>query len=235
MRNILPGMREIQLNETDDKKLLGPIIRHSTIAEEVAERLVLAIANGEQPTGARLTEGGVAEIMQVSRVPAREALLSLEEKGILVPAGQRGLKVADFSEKTIQEVRELRYALETVGMLKASKKLHKFPQSISAVDDVLAQMALLSKRPNALAQAQCDVKFHQELMSLSENELLFRSWRRLSPHLLVVFCKEWHATQNKVGELDSHRFLRDTVVNGCPDAIDQALRQHISVQITWRD
>src|SRR5688500_14098824 len=101
---------------TAQSKLIGPVPRAKTIAAQVAERIVLAIANGEQQPGERLTEGSLAEAMNVSRVPAREALQQLQAIGIVVPLEPRGLRIVDFSPDQALEVRYVRMGLEGVAV-----------------------------------------------------------------------------------------------------------------------
>jgi GntR family transcriptional regulator, rspAB operon transcriptional repressor len=50
---------------------MAPIRRARTAAEEVEERLIIAIALGEKQPGERLTEAEISTALEVSRVPAR--------------------------------------------------------------------------------------------------------------------------------------------------------------------
>jgi DNA-binding GntR family transcriptional regulator len=213
------------IKEQDDK-LLSPLVRSRTIADEIAERIVLAIASGEQEPGSRLTEGALAEAMKVSRVPAREALQSLAAKGVLVSAGARGLKVVEFSKTQARQVIEVRMALETMGMTRAMAKVRSDPTLLPQIDAILKEMAGLSKKPNAIALAQCDLRFHRKLMTFSDNELLVKTWDGLSAHLLILFCRDWHRNANKVGEVELHSRLRDFVLNGDPGDITRELALH---------
>ncbi len=56
------------------------------------ERLILAIARGDKAAGERITEAELASALNVSRVPAREAMQKLLLRGILVGGSQRGLR-----------------------------------------------------------------------------------------------------------------------------------------------
>ena len=73
---------------------LSPIRRARTTAEEVEERLIIAIATGDKAAGERITESEIAAALQVSRVPAREAMQKLQLRGILVGGEQRGVRRA---------------------------------------------------------------------------------------------------------------------------------------------
>ncbi|MDR3435441.1 GntR family transcriptional regulator [Telmatospirillum sp.] len=212
-----------------ETKLLSPIQRQRTVADQVAERLVLAIASGEQQAGSRLTEGSIAGAMNVSRVPAREALLSLAAKGLLESAGARGLKVVDFASQQAVNVREVRIALEAVAMRRAMDLAQKDASVLAPLDAVLGEMAGLAAEPNALALAQCDLRFHGQILALSSNDILKRCWEDLTPHLLVLFCKDWHNHPNGVGEVQLHTNLRNFIARGDPRLIEAALAEHFTL------
>jgi GntR family transcriptional regulator, rspAB operon transcriptional repressor len=65
---------------------LSPIRRPRTTADEVEERLIIAIARGDKVSGERITEAEIASALRVSRGPAREAMQKLQVRGILLRA-----------------------------------------------------------------------------------------------------------------------------------------------------
>ena len=73
---------------------------------------VQAIISGQFPAGMRLMELQLAEEMGVSRTPVREAIRKMELEGLVVMIPRRGAYVADISIKDINEVYEIRTALD---------------------------------------------------------------------------------------------------------------------------
>jgi DNA-binding GntR family transcriptional regulator len=213
---------------TVQSKLMGPLPRHRTIAEEVAERIILAIANGEQQPGERLTEGNLAEIMNVSRVPAREALQYLQSIGIVVPLERRGLRIVDFSLRQALEVREVRMGLEGVAIKTAMPIVRKNPTRMARLDEILEMMQERFESGDAISLAQCDVEFHREIMRLSANRLLQKFWEGLAPHLIILFCRDWHANREKVGEVKLHQRLRALIAQGDPGEVEKVLADHFA-------
>jgi len=209
-------------------KLIGPVTRPKTIAAQVAERIILAIANGEQQPGERLTEGDLAEAMNVSRVPAREALLYLQSIGIVVPLQRRGLRIVDFSPGQALDVREVRMGLEGVAIKKAMALVRRNPERIARLDQILELMQERFETGDAILLAQCDVEFHREIMRLSSNALLEKFWEGLAPHLIILFCRDWHASRGKIGEVKLHQRLRTLVTSGDPAEIETVLADHFA-------
>jgi DNA-binding GntR family transcriptional regulator len=213
---------------TAPSKLIGPVPRAKTIAAQVAERIVLAIANGEQQPGERLTEGSLAEAMNVSRVPAREALQQLQSIGIVVPLEPRGLRIVDFSPDQALEVRDVRMGLEGVAVKLAMPVVRKNPERLQRLDEILEIMQERFASGDAMSLAQCDVEFHREIMRLSGSSLLQKFWEGLAPHLVILFCRDWHSNREKIGEVKLHQRLRKLIAEGDPSDVEDVLADHFA-------
>lgn len=207
---------------------LAPLARQRTISEEIGERLGLAIASGEQPPGARITETQIAEAMNVSRAPAREALLNLAARGVLLPIGARGLQVTPVSDGDAANIREVRLGLEGIGVEKAMAASREAPGLLDPLDRIIKEMDGLANGGDMLALAQCDVRFHRTIMELSDNPLLLRIWDDLSAQLLIQFCRDWHGHSDRIGEVELHLRLLALLRSGDCTAIQETLRDHFT-------
>ena len=194
---------------------LAPLARQRTISEEIAERLVLAIASGEQPPGARITETQIAEAMNVSRAPAREALLNLAARGVLLPIGARGLQVTPVSDGDAANIREVRLGLEGIGVEKAMAASREAPGLLDPLDRIIKEMDGLANGGGML-------------MELSDNPLLLRIWDDLSAQLLIQFCRDWHGHSDRIGEVELHLRLLALLRSGDCTAIQETLRDHFT-------
>lgn len=81
-------------------------------AGTVVAMLRKLIIDGHYPAGERLAEIPVAQALGVSRTPVRLAFRTLEQEGLLQPAGKRGVVVRAFSERDVQVAVEVRGVLE---------------------------------------------------------------------------------------------------------------------------
>ncbi|MCF0129233.1 MAG: GntR family transcriptional regulator, partial [Pseudobutyrivibrio sp.] len=71
-----------------------------------------AILKGELKPGERLMELHLANRLGVSRTPIREAIRMLEQEGLAVTIPRKGAQVAKMTEKDLQDVLEVRDALD---------------------------------------------------------------------------------------------------------------------------
>ena len=83
-----------------------------SLVEMAFQRLRQDIQEGRLPPGARIVEQEIAERLEISRTPVREALRRLEEAGLIMQAPHRGLVVGSLDAQAVSELYEMREALE---------------------------------------------------------------------------------------------------------------------------
>jgi DNA-binding GntR family transcriptional regulator len=81
-----------------------------SVREAIRERVI----SGQLPPGSRLVERQLAEQLQVSRVPVREALRALEREGFVEERATGGMVVTRLSEDDLETLFEVRSALEEI-------------------------------------------------------------------------------------------------------------------------
>jgi DNA-binding GntR family transcriptional regulator len=107
------------------------------LADGVYEQILSAIVNGEIEPGERLIQEQIAEAINVSRTPVREALLRLEQEGILIQVGRKGFSIREMSEQSVREIYGAREAIEgyaawAIATERSANKLAKIRLSIDA-------------------------------------------------------------------------------------------------------
>ncbi len=212
---------------TTAQSALTPIKRTRTAAEEVEERLILAIAMGDKEPGERITEAEIARALDVSRVPVREAMQKLLLRGVLTEGGQRGMRVLDYSGEWIAEVFELRMAVERIIFLHVMAKPDR-TGLIRDLERIVARMAELSNSGDPVSLSSVDIEFHRTVAKHSGKKLAARIWEGLAQHLLIVFCRDWSRAPNRAGEVKLHEELIEYLRNGSPDDLDDVLRYHFA-------
>ncbi|GAA5189743.1 GntR family transcriptional regulator [Ferrimonas gelatinilytica] len=96
----------------------SPII-HKTRTQRVVEVLRDRILSGQIPGGTPLRQSNLAEELNVSRIPIREALLQLEAEGLVRFEAHRGATATELSMTQLDELFELRVQIEP-GLLARS-------------------------------------------------------------------------------------------------------------------
>jgi len=94
-------------------------LRSKSLADEVVTRLNEAILKGQLKPGEKVVEATLSRQMDVSRAPIREAIRMLVERGLLVQLPRRGVFVREFSTREVEEINELRLAIEIGALSRA--------------------------------------------------------------------------------------------------------------------
>jgi DNA-binding GntR family transcriptional regulator len=144
--------------------------------ESVVDQLLALINAGELSPGERVDQRSVAERLQVSRTPLREALKALEADGILTHEKNRGYTVTKLNASDLLQYlllrqfieRELAESVVWPGPAELAE-LHRIHDTISKSADVgdIATMAMANR------------EFHFLIGSLSDKRVLFRELKRL--------------------------------------------------------
>ena len=93
------------------------------LRDVVFNTLRQAILRGELKPGERLMEIQLANKLGVSRTPIREAIRKLELEGLVLMIPRKGAEVAQITEKNMQDVLEVRKALEELSVQLACERI----------------------------------------------------------------------------------------------------------------
>ena len=161
------------------------------LRDVVFNTLRQAILKGELKPGERLMEIALAERLGVSRTPIREAMRKLELEGLVVMIPRRGAQVANITEKDLNDVLEVRIALENMALEKACKRmteeeLDKLWQAAREFEHTMAE-------GNLVRLAEADVAFHEIIYQASDNCRLIQVLNNLREQIYryrVEYLKE---------------------------------------------
>ena len=129
-----------------------------------------AILKGELKPGERLMELQLAEKMGVSRTPIREAIRMLQQEGLAVTIPRRGAEVAAMTEKDMEDVLQVREALEILAVQLASEKITK--EQIAELEERLKAFEQAVETAEVKQIAQSDIDFHDLIYTAAENPRL---------------------------------------------------------------
>lgn len=148
-----------------------------TLKERAVAQLRTAIIHGELKSGTRLVEHELSQLLGISRLPIREALVTLEQAGLVTVVPYKGAVVSSFSIKEIRELFDLRILLETHAL-----KLFLQKRDNSPLDKLYAVVEGMKTEPSGedMELALYDYNFHSTLCSLGGNEELHNTWSGLS-------------------------------------------------------
>ncbi len=142
---------------------------------QVADRLRVAILSGRLRPGTSLVETALAEQMNVSRAPIREAIQILENDGLVETIAYKGKRVKPL---TVREVTEI-YSLREVYEVMAARRIIENGTPVTALREICDDLTAAAKADDFEALILADEAFHRQLIELADHDLLFASWKNL--------------------------------------------------------
>ena len=202
----------------------GPILKpveDYTLRAQVTRRILEMVTSGHYLPGERLTETSLAEQLQVSRAPLREAIRELADQGILVNRPYRDLRVRPVSAQDLEELYSLRTALEQFAFRLAWSM--RSPEALRGLEERYGALIEALERGDPATANERELAFHSWVYELTGHDLLLSHWRRLAP-LVQIYMSLHHRTHGAHGQFRhmSTEYLR--LAGG--DSLD-AMCEHI--------
>ena len=171
---------------------------------------------------ARINEVNLANDLNISRTPLREALNRLVAEGLLVER-DRGFSVADLEPEVVKDAFEARIEVECATTRLACER---------ATDEELAKLAEFvsmsaAESPDASVEhlVMLDCKFHETIAELSRNSELLRILRNLNDRIYLI---RWIAMDDKRSiTQEEHRQILETLRKRDREEAERLIRAHI--------
>src|SRR4051812_39343871 len=152
------------------------------IYSTVRERIIL----GQYPQGSRLPEQRIGEELNVSRVPLREAVPWLERDGFVQSRPRRGAVVAQWDARAIDELFDVRLALESGAARYAAREVAN-GGDLDPLNEALERAQGTVAGGDAYAIARTSTAFHEAVIETSRNQLMTRLMQNISGRITWLF------------------------------------------------
>ena len=129
-----------------------------------------AILTGKIKPGERLTEIKLGKLLGTSRTPIREAIRKLELEGLVTIVPGSGARVSGMTVEDLQEVMEVRSALEQLSAGLASERITE--EEKNQLRDACNDFIRSTAQGDSLEIAEADVRFHDLILKAAKNEKL---------------------------------------------------------------
>lgn len=201
------------------------------LTEQVYGQLIDILIRGELKPGDVIVERRMAERLNASRTPIREALGRLESEGLVYKQPSRGVTVSPFSTEAFVEILNVRQLLESEAARLAAGRI-----PAERLDAIRAALREIAKTPSPTLTEIWDVDdlLHGEIADAAGNSLLATMIRDLRRRTHVFNAFRNPAT-NKFSA-DENLALLDAVESGDQERARAAMGEHIeSVKVAIID
>ncbi len=205
----------------------SPVSRAS-LTDLVAEAIFARLAAGDLKPGDRLAEVALAQELEVSRTPVREALQRLTTLGLLSRDTYRGSRVAQLSLAQLCQVYEVRESLE--GTAAGVFALRAGPQERAELRALWRRMQRARAEGDARAVRGHDFEFHRQIIRGGGNEYLAGAGHAEALMLLAFLVRrsrDDEAPQDIPSTQDPHAHVLAAIEARDGVAAEAAMRAHV--------
>jgi DNA-binding GntR family transcriptional regulator len=142
---------------------------------QIADRIRRAIVTGKMRPGTVLVETALAEQMNVSRAPIREAIQLLEADGLVETVAYKGKRVKPLTVRDVTEIYEMRQVYEVMAV----RRIIARGADVTALWQPCHEMAEAGEAGDRDSLVAADERFHRLLIRLADHDLLLASWNSI--------------------------------------------------------
>jgi DNA-binding GntR family transcriptional regulator len=208
------------------QRSLGRLDRDRQAAPQVFERLRGMIISLELPPGSPLSRAALAEQFGVSSTPIRDALMRLEEEGLVDVFPQYATVVSRVDVRLAQQAHFLRQAveLEIVRML-ALRRDEVFAAELHAT---IARQQHYAKAGDFEKFMAADNEFHSLLYAATDKQDIWSLVRSRSGHIDRLRRLHLPSPGKAQDIVRHHKLIAKAIDAGEPDEAQKHLRTHLS-------
>ena len=217
---------------TTNKQALADLMPHDItpienvpLRVQVANRLRKAILSGRMLPGAALVETALAEKMNVSRAPIREAIQILENDGLVETIAYKGKRVKPLTAREVAET----YSLREVFEVMAVRLILENGAPLDTLRTHCDEMTAAAEADNFEALVVADEAFHHALIRLADHNLLLTSWKNLYLRIHQIMALRNRDERNLTEVAGNHPPIVQALADGDADRAINLISKHTRI------
>ncbi len=220
---------------------LSPVASNQSLKDHIYPVLRAAIMEMDiysVETNLRLDERQLAEQLQISRTPIREALAQLEREGFVEIRPRKGVFVRPKTLPEVLEIVTVWAALESMAARLVTEVASD--KDISTLRKFGVKHSSNSKRADIAEYSEANLKFHQRILELSGCELLSSTAERLLQHMHAVRRRAMREKDRVTQSVVDHMAIIEALENRKGElaatlVLDHTMKLHDHIKNTWQE
>jgi len=201
-------------------------LKQGSVKTRVADAVRHAIYAGKLRPGDPLLELQLAKEFEVSQTSVREALIHLEQLGLVRRVANKGTFVTELSPEQVRDRLEVRSKLEYMAAIRAAPRVTAV--EASKLHELADQIAATTSRKEYFGSAQYDLEFHRAIWRLSSSETLYQVLDQIAAPLFAFISIVRSSPRAGPIVLHSHHDIVNALEGGDPGVIQSSLEYHFA-------
>jgi DNA-binding GntR family transcriptional regulator len=202
-----------------------------SLTEFAVEQIRRAILNGDLAPNSFTTAEKLASEMDMSRTPVREALLRLEQVGMVRIERNQGVTILPVTTQDLEDAFQLRFMLEVPAAYSAAERAGALDKSVwENLQEQLDSMRYAAKDKDYTRFMESDLRFHELIHLAAGNSGLARVVRELRQTVTdrAVLTDKRLLDQDALWSVEEHERVRDAVHDREPVKAATAMSDHLT-------
>lgn len=145
--------------------------KRDSLTDQAYSRIKKEIMENRMPPGFQAFEQDLANMLKMSRTPVREALIRLQNEGLIELRPRRGMRVLPIRPEDLREIYEVLNAIECEAVTIIANRKPTL-EEIAPLDSAASAMEKAMEDDDLDAWAAANKRFHRSLLSLCKNKRL---------------------------------------------------------------
>ena len=196
-----------------------------SLARMAYEAIRQSILSGQWKLGELYNEKAIAADLGISRTPVREALLELASQDLIIFLPRRGLMVNRFTRRDVDEIFELRKAIELAAVEKIT--IASPPFDLFEIEEALLSQRKAVKQKDYLAFMEADRLFHTSFSELTNNRRIIAILENIRDMIHVMGAKALSLEGRALEVIEEHQIIFEAVKKGNIEEARKSMAYHL--------
>ena len=183
---------------------------HGSLGNRIFDILRDRILNGEYKTGQKLNELTLASELKISRTPIREALKQLELEGLVMSVPNKGVYVKGFSPRDIDDMFEIRLALEGLAIQLAIERMDEV--HLTKIKEIFELMEFYTLKKDNDKINDLNILYHETIYQATQSTYFEQLLKDIHYYVSVTSRHSIQKPERLETALVEHRAILDAIV-----------------------
>lgn len=198
---------------------------HGSLGNKIFLYLRDKILNEEYVADQKLNEVALAKELNISRTPIREALKQLELEGLVKSIPNKGVYVLGFSARDIDDMLEIRYALEGIAIQLAIERLNDV--QLQKIKEVYDLMEFYAHKGDQDKFNELNIAFHESIYRCTQSQYFEQLLKDINYYISVTSRHSIRQPQRLDSAAIEHREIYEAIVAKDKVKAKEKIQKHI--------
>lgn len=196
-----------------------------TLSDSIVVLLRDRILTEEYKDGQKLNEVALANELKTSRTPVREALKQLESEGLVISIPNKGVYVKAFTPRDIDDMFEIRIALEGLAIELAIERMDE--AHLSRIQEVYDLMEFYTYKKDQDKINELNILYHETIYEATQSTYFEQVLKDIHYYVSVTSSLAIKSKQRYKTSITEHKAILDAINEGDAAKAKVAMQTHI--------